>query len=360
MIIYLVLAIAILILLLTYSCHRYAVISREMKQLLKVRDTALDIANRVVNTSDSADLYQHILESCLALIPKAKFGSILMFNTDGLLVAKASVGFNHDEISNFKLRLEESFLYIATEGRLDKTVIINRLEDIILQKNIVKSGDRGFAIRSEVSSPLYINNELAGLLCIDGDKNDIFSDQDIYVLDYMSNQISIVINNQKLYGEILALSRYDSLTGLLNRNSFEHEAVKLLDMVSDDMYFVQMDLDNLKQANDNFGHDYGDKVIMNIADIIKSHLGMDDFCGRYGGDEFVAVFRSNLSLVEKTLEKIRTDFMYAQEIYKEGIFTPDISYGIAPLGEGHGSLDALYRYADMRMYEAKSLKKKEK
>jgi len=334
---------------------------KEKEQLIHARDAALDIANKVVNINDSADLYQYILESCLKLIPKAKFGSILMFNSEGLLVAKASVGFNSSEISNFKLKLEESFLFMATGGLMDRTVIINRLEDIVLEKNIVKSGDN-FAIRSEVTSPLYINGELVGLLCVDGDENDIFSEQDIYTLDYMSNQISIVINNQKLYGEILYLSRYESLTHMLNRDSFEREAEKLLSDPSKDLtnlYFVLMDLDDLKAANDTFGHHFGDEILKNFAEIVKKHLGKNDLCGRYGGDEFAAIIQGDSLNANHILEESKREFMNLKSgLYKNG-FTPSFSYRKASFKEGNCSLDALYKLADSRMYDIKNSKKKD-
>ncbi|HVI40047.1 MAG TPA: sensor domain-containing diguanylate cyclase [Anaerovoracaceae bacterium] len=353
---YLLIIILILVVLLIHSYSGNSAVLSEKEQLICVRETALEIANRVVNTNDPADLYQYILDSCLKLIPKAKYGSILMFNPDGLLTARASVGFNSDGISNFKLKLEESFLYIATGGKLDHTVIINRLEDIVQPKNIVTSGDQGSAIRSEVSAPLHINGELVGLLCVDGDTNDIFSEQDSFILDYMSNQISIVINNQKLYREILYLSRYDSLTHFLNRDSFERETTELLNDPSKDaanLYFVLMDLDDLKAVNDTFGHHFGDETIINFSDIIRNHLGKNDICGRYGGDEFAAAIQGDNMCVNHILEESKKEFMELKNKDQAGAFTPSFSYGKASFEEGHCSLDALYKLADSRMYATK-------
>jgi diguanylate cyclase (GGDEF)-like protein len=360
MIIFLLLTMTMLAALLLQSYKKNSSIQYEMRQLIRIREAALDIANRVVNTNHPTDLYQYILDTCLKLIPKAKFGSILMFNSEGLLVAKASVGFNQDEITNFKLKLEESFLYIATEGNPNRTVIINRLEDIVLEKNIVNSGDSGFALRSEVSAPLFINKELVGLLCIDGDENDIFTEQDIYILDYMSNQISIIINNQKLYQEIFYLSKYDSLTNLLNRSCFDKEAALILNsrsLQTENMYFILIDLDNLKEANDTLGHSYGDEVIKTFSMIISNHLGKNELCGRYGGDEFVAIFHDDPIPPEEKLEIIKFDFLASQNIFTEEKFVPNFSFGIAAFREGFYSLDTLYRLADMRMYQMKSLKK---
>jgi len=322
--------IVILVGLLIISLQRYSDLIKEKEQLIMARDTAIDIANRVVNTRDPGDLYQYILESCLKLIPKAKFGSIFMFNSEGLLTARASVGFNHEEISSFKLSLEESFLSIATGGTLDHTVIINRLEDLVIPKNVVRSGEQGFAIRSEVSAPLRVNGELSGMLCVDGDQNGIFTEQDIYILDYMANQIGIVIRNQQLYSEILHLSRYDGLTYMMNRDSFERETEKLLNDPSKDaanLYFVLMDLDDLKAANDTFGHHFGDEVLKNFAEIVKKHLGKNDLCGRYGGDEFAAIIQGDSLNANHILEESKREFMNLKGgLYKIG-FSPSLMNG---------------------------------
>lgn len=353
------LLIIILIILLIQSYVKNHNILKKMNNLLNTRDTALDISNRVVNTDPTVDLYQYILESCLQLIPKAKFGSILMFNSENLLIAKASVGFNRDEISKFKLKLEESFIYIATSGNIEKTEIINRLEDIVLEKNIVKSGDKGFALRSEISSPLIINNKLVGLLCIDGDEHDIFTEHDVYIMDYISKQISNVINNQRLYNEIFYLSRYDNLTNFLNRNSFEDEANKLLANKLESpkhMHFVLFDLDDLKEANDTFGHHYGDQILRSFSEIVREYLNEGDICGRYGGDEFVAIFNRDIDILFTQIEEMKRSINSNIGLDKSN-YTPSFSYGVASFNEGNHSLIELYKLADMRMYNSK---KKEK
>jgi diguanylate cyclase (GGDEF)-like protein len=351
----------ILVGLLILSFQRNASVVKEKEQYILARDTALDISNRVVNTKEPAELYQYILEACLKLIPKAKFGSILMFNTEGLLTARASIGFNRDEINRFRLKLEESFLYIATKGKLDKTVIINRLEDLVLPQNIVNSGDQGFAIRSEVSAPLRVGGELAGLLCIDGDQNGIFSEQDIYILDYMASQIGIVIRNQKMYSEMLRISRYDGLSNLLNRDSFDREAEKLLKDPSRDtstLHYVLMDLDNLKMANDTIGHHFGDEVIKSFSALIQKYLGKNDLFGRYGGDEFAAVIQGDPLNVSHCLEDASNEFTDTKVGLLATEFVPSFSYGIACFQESDLNLDTLYKLADKRMYDLKARKKR--
>lgn len=353
--------IVILVGLLILSIQRNASVVREKEQFILARDTMLEISNRVVNTRDPAELYQYILEACLKLIPKAKFGSILMFNSEGLLAAKASIGFNRDEISRFRLKLEESFLYVATKGKLDKTVIINRIEDLILPENIVTCGDQGSALRSEVSAPLRVGGELAGMLCINGDQNGIFSEQDIHTLDYMASQIGIVIRNQKMYSEMLRISMYDGLSNLLNRDSFDKETEKLLKDPSKDastLHYVLMDLDNLKMANDTVGHHFGDEVIKSFAALIQKYLGKNDLFGRYGGDEFAAVIQGDPLQVSHCLEDASNEFVETKVGLLATDFVPSFSYGIACFQESDLNLDTLYKLADKRMYDLKARKKR--
>lgn len=359
----LILIIVLLVGLLILSVRRNAAVILEKEKLILARDTALDIANRIVNTQDPAELYQYVLDACMKLIPKAKYGSILMFNSEEMLTAKASVGFNRDEISKLKWKLEESFLYIATKGKLDRTVVMNRLEDLVVFKNTEQSGNQGIAIRSEVSAPLRVGGELAGMLCIDGDVAGIFSERDIHILDYMANQIGIVIRNQKMYNEMLRISRYDGLSNLLNRDSFNREAEKLLNDPSKDsasLHYILMDLDNLKKANDTVGHHFGDEIIKSFASLIQKYLGKNDLFGRYGGDEFVAVIQGDLLNINHCMEDANIEFMSTNVGLLATDFTPSFSYGIASFLESELSLDTLYKLADKRMHELKASKKVEK
>lgn len=334
---------------------------KSMDDLIMLREAALDISNKVLNSEDMDSLLNYILKTCMSLISKSKFGSILMFNDRGLLVAKASFGFEASGINNFELNIEDSFLYIASKGKMDETMIINRLEDIVLPENIVKSDDMVWAIRSEVSAPLYINEELIGLLCIDGDENGVFTNRDVHILDYMSKQISTVIKKHQMYEEILYLSKYDKQTKLLNRNCFDNEAeTKISQAIADnrDLIFVIADLDGLKWTNDNFGHEMGDRLIKSMSDEILRLELENCLISRYGGDEFVALFDdigydNILEIFTSLQENLRNKVL---KMGKEEII-PSFSFGISRLSESKFRFDVLYRIADERMYFNKKFKK---
>lgn len=360
--IFFIMIILILVVVLIQSHRKNKTHIEESSRLINMKDASLKIADKVVNAQNPADQYQYILETCLKLIPKAKFGSILMFNTEGLLAPKASVGFNLNEISRLRLRLEEVPLYAATKGKMDKTVIMNRIEDLMKNKNVTVSDVSSSMIRSEVSSPLYLNGELMGVLCADGDQNDIFVEKDIDVMDYMSSQICIVIHYQKLYGQLLTMSKYDGLSQMMNRGTFEKEAEKILNDPSKDapnLFFVLMNLDNMKAANDTYGHSFGDEIVKGFSEIIRRHLGRNDVCGRYGGDEFAAIIQGDHLNVNHLLEDATTELMNFKGKFTND-FVPCFSYGKASFIEGDCSIETLYKLAGSRMDQMKRLRKAEK
>lgn len=354
----------ILLILLMKSNQIKSRIAKEKNDLIALREAALDISNKVLHVESSENQFQYILEACMLLVPKANYGSILMFNHNELLIAKASVGFEEEEISSFELPLEESFLYIASNGKVDQTMIINRLEDIILEKNVVSSfsEDQEFALRSEVAAPLFMDDTLVGMLCLDGDVNDIFTDKDIHILDYMSRQISNVIGKQELYNEVLFLSQHDGLTGLLNRDYFDKNVKnKIGNAKSNNMelHFIIIDLNGLKTVNDTFGHAIGDQLIKVFSMEFEKVISKYGICARYGGDEFVG-YIENLKFEDViAMMKLLKKLLKKRRIQVENSFIyPKFSYGISNMTESEYTFDMAYKIADKRMYDYKTLQRK--
>lgn len=89
-------------------------------------------------------------------------------------------------------------------------------------------------------------------------------------------------------------SRLDPLTGLVNRKILQDAATSMIDEAERGgsvMTVVFADLDNFKQVNDSFGHSEGDRVLIEVANIIRQAVRDQDVAGRYGGDEFVLLLR---------------------------------------------------------------------
>lgn len=109
------------------------------------------------------------------------------------------------------------------------------------------------------------------------------------------------------------LSSIDGLTNIQNRRKLiEHLEVEIVEArrTNRPLSIAFFDIDDFKKVNDNKGHVYGDKVLIDIASIIKNSIRATDFTGRYGGEEFMVIYPNTpLPLAEKITERIRQVIM---------------------------------------------------
>ena len=154
------------------------------------------------------------------------------------------------------------------------------------------------------------------------------------------------------------LAYNDGLTGLLNRLAFTQEENRIKEKESGKFIFVQLDINFLKQVNDNYGHAEGDRFIIAAAELINDTFGRYGKCYRIGGDEFFAILDGKHS---------EEDYDKATELFEEKIKEVNdrnefhiplcIAYGKAVYVPGNDSFDEAEKTADNLMYEHKKLLK---
>ena len=116
---------------------------------------------------------------------------------------------------------------------------------------------------------------------------------------------------------------------------------------------IMIDLDNLKQANDTFGHAYGDMMILTMAKRIKNHFRKEDIVSRFGGDEFLILCKNiTREILERKLKELVQPVVVSSDNPDlSGKFTLSAGYVMI---EGNGeTLDELYQKADKAMFDAK-------
>ena len=170
----------------------------------------------------------------------------------------------------------------------------------------------------------------------------------------------------------------DPLTGLRNRRFVFEEVSRDLDTISRkyeneregldpndaaDLVFMMIDLDNFKPINDTYGHAAGDKMLLDIRDVLLSTCRRSDFVIRWGGDEFVVIAKqSHAGESEALAERIRQQVETREFQLPEGQIvrtTCSIGFTSFPLFRGqaeNGNLDDIINVADSLMYEAKRQK----
>lgn len=152
----------------------------------------------------------------------------------------------------------------------------------------------------------------------------------------------------------------DDMTELYNRRKFyedlnsEYEKIKMSRRKNDEFCISFLDIDNFKRVNDRYGHQFGDFLISETAAIIRANVRTNDIVFRYGGDEFLILYKqtSREEALEIT-ERIRMVIGLARFTRGGKAATVTISGGVASSSEA-GNVDALTHIADMRLYNAKS------
>lgn len=170
--------------------------------------------------------------------------------------------------------------------------------------------------------------------------------------------VSKDISQLKMMEEKLrALSITDELTGLYNRRGFlvlAEQQLRLADRDRTGIFMLYADMDKLKMINDNFGHEEGDRAIMEVAKILRAMYRKSDVIARIGGDEFVVIpvgtSEDNKNIIayrlQENLEKHNKE--------KKGAYNLSLSVGITYYDpENPCTIDELLSHGDQIMYEQK-------
>ena len=148
------------------------------------------------------------------------------------------------------------------------------------------------------------------------------------------------------------ISITDAMTGLLNRRAYEEDCVQLLEMGAvDHMTIIMMDVNGLKTANDTYGHQAGDELIIGAAKCIQIAIGEYGKVYRTGGDEFVALLECSREKLADILQML-DDLTARSKAHSQSELV--ISKGVVVCAE-HGSLtfEEMKELADRRMYADK-------
>ena len=150
------------------------------------------------------------------------------------------------------------------------------------------------------------------------------------------------------------LNRTDLLTGIPNRRHFFEKAGELIEESRKQIQPIALgyiDLDNFKKANDQLGHDYGDKLLKTVAQTLQSNLRKDDTCARLGGDEFVVLLaNTSAEQAQELLETIRTQLAENAILSRCNVTA---SIGAIAYARAPSMIDEMLRSADRVMYAIK-------
>jgi len=165
------------------------------------------------------------------------------------------------------------------------------------------------------------------------------------------SEINVMLKNQNVKYETMAST--DFLTGLYNRSKFTQlylSAYQTMIQRHNDMSLILLDIDFFKNVNDNFGHNLGDKVLIQISHILLRTLRNIDVVCRWGGEEFIVLLpTADIENATILAEKIRSNI---EEFDIDVVGHVSASFGVSQVKEGDNMNEAVQR-ADEALYLAK-------
>jgi diguanylate cyclase (GGDEF)-like protein len=202
--------------------------------------------------------------------------------------------------------------------------------------------------------PMKFNEIQLGLICAIKAGAESFSHAEKKLLPDLVKHIAVSFANARLYN----LATTDDLTTLYTKGFFEariREFENRFYQTGEGFSIMMIDLDHFKKVNDTFGHPVGDKVLRQIAELIRDGMRHGDIPCRYGGEEFVILLpeekiRSVASIANRLREKIAN---YTFQIHEIPPFKKTVSIGISCCPLHATNAYKLVSMADEAMYTAK-------
>jgi diguanylate cyclase (GGDEF)-like protein len=270
-------------------------------------------------------------------------------------------GFNR-QVQRLRVSLQEEkdnlFSLVVLEGmplHLTKETITNYSNDAIIE--LLKTDEM-------VIVPLKAKDKVNGIIIADNfiTQKPITKD-DLRMLIMLSNQAGLAIENSQLYEKTLTSAHMDSLTEVWNHGYFQH----LLSMemeraraTANPISLVMLDIDDFKIYNDTLGHQDGDRILKDMASLLKNQSRKMDFVCRYGGEEFALILpytdnQEAFMIAERLREHIaKYPFLRSDSQLNKNI---TVSMGIATFPENGTTPADLIAYSDKALYTAKNMGK---
>jgi diguanylate cyclase (GGDEF)-like protein len=337
---------------------RYIKTMRESKRRLELLAQMNMQVNREILLNEEIELiYRTILNCLFSVFKDASSGSILILGKDKKLTFAASRGFNDSVVENFRMRLKHSLLFQFTEGAIKETRLIraSALSELELEFELNE-----MKIQSVISAPIFMGDQMYGLLNLYATKDGIFGIEDVETVDRFKAQIEVILLARERYQESIKRYQVDALTGLYTRRYFEELFRTYLERAirhKESFVIAMFDLDKLKYVNDTFGHLSGDQMLLTVANSLRSTSRASDMIARFGGDEFIALYPLTGKLeMDSTLARTRSKVRASRLNFGDVQHSPSFSYGLALFPDDGTDLESLIAHADSLLYEMKTQK----
>jgi len=321
----------------------------QTKEQLKMQNRRLvslyQAASALAHTADQDELFSHIMdvmEQLLALPKPHPMGIFLIEEDQRMRLVAERMG---SEV--FHQAHEQMHVGDCLCGRA-------ALGEVIITRDC--SGDPRHTLpyvhgepHGHLILPLRAKDTIVGVFYYYLPANYEIGQELLDTFKAIASQLGLAIENARLYAEVLKLTTLDPLTGLGNRRFMK-------DVLERDLYNVAryqgtlslllLDIDYFKRYNDTHGHPEGDRLLMQVARILREVVRSGDLPIRYGGEEFVVLLpQTDIEAAGHAAERIRVAIEKGSPV--------TVSIGVATVCGKHCDAGELIEAADQALYRAK-------
>lgn len=317
------------------------------------------ILGLVAKGIDLVDILKEILQTIEQEDPKSKC-SILLLDEEGKhlynTVKNRLPEFYNNAINGVEIGIGVGSC--GTAAKIGKRVIV---DDIMNHeywepyKNLAKEAKLGACWSEPI---IGTNGKILGTFAIYHKTPNKPNDSDIERICFASNISAIAIENRNNRINLEKQAYTDYLTGLNNRRSFiEKTEIELYrkERYGRELSLIMFDIDYFKLINDKYGHNVGDLVLKEIANICRLVLREIDIIGRIGGEEF-AILLPETGIKEAVMvaERLRIAIENAKVIAFDKEIKFAASFGVTVTNNSNKTINELLNQADTALYKAKN------
>ncbi|MDA3811705.1 MAG: diguanylate cyclase [Spirochaetaceae bacterium] len=351
----------------------------ELKESLNWMTILNKIARETISSLELNNIFNTVYSN-INILMDAEIFHIAFYDRENDKLNVIKVIENGIDIEPFTHSADENSSFAAWSIKNKKEVVINNLEKEY--KNYIKKrspyGSGPNHATSMLTVPIFMRNDEMGILAILSYYENAYKEQHVQLLKSLAAYLAIAIDNSRNFEKvnelnkiileekeeleaanekILELATHDNLTGLANRRVFNEmlkSAMEQSNRRGETLAVLFIDVDNFKPVNDTWGHDAGDKVLIEISNRLKSILRASDSVARIGGDEFLILLNpvKNRDEARKVAQKVIQNVSHPIKI-KESEVKIGMSIGISMYPEQEATADQLIIHADSAMYKIK-------
>ena len=314
-------------------------------------ETLREILSELTLQLDLDELLERILRSLSRVIPFSA-AAVSLLNGDQLSFVAGHRFSEEGHLSAFSLPDRPLSLASLPAQDLGTTI------EFLSRNSIVQDYLGGEKFLSWMNVPLVLRGKLFGFLSMGNQIAQAYNDSEVNLAKSFADEVSIAIENARLFKEIQTLAITDGLTGLYNRRHFYQMAN--LEFIRSSRYnrplsLLMIDVDWFKRINDTYGHLVGDRALREMAQTCLLKIRGGDLVGRYGGEEFAVLLpetheASALALAERLRQRIAD----APLITDQGQVVITVSIGVVQKDDDCSDLEELLRRSDEALYHAKN------